>query len=114
GAGKNRSPAQDIWRNRNDRLIHSPNASAVAGGINSSRGLRERAAAAAGAGGIGILEDEALAHERVLVIHYHALQMDKCLGIDEYTHASEFEYLVGVAGVGVIKEFVGLLRDDVA
>jgi hypothetical protein len=44
---------------------------------------RERRPAAAGLGGVGIDEVEALAHEGFFVVEDHAAEVDKAFGVDE-------------------------------
>ena len=63
--------------------------------------LRERRAAAAGAGGVGIDEIEALLHQRLLVVEGHAVQVDEALGVDEEADAVELVDAVAFARAGV-------------
>src|ERR1035438_10423089 len=44
---------------------------------------REAGAAAAGFGGVGVDEVEALAHEGFFVVEDHAAEVDETLGVDE-------------------------------
>ena len=68
---------------------------------------REGAAAAAVSRGVGILEDEALAHQRLFVFERRAVQIQKALGIDEDARAMFLENFVAVAGLGVEAHGVG-------
>src|SRR5208282_5551420 len=71
---------------------------------------RERAATAAISGGVGILKDESLAHQRVLVLEGGTVQVQKTLRVDEDAGAKLLEDFVAVAGLGVEAHGVGEAR----
>src|SRR6266436_2416646 len=60
---------------------------------------RKRAAAAAVARRVGILEDESLAHQRLFVLERRAVQIQKTFRVDEEARAELFEDFVPVAGL---------------
>src|SRR6266852_1303245 len=68
---------------------------------------RKRAAAAAVARRVGILEDESLAHERLFVLERSAVQIQKTFRVDEEACAELFEDFVAVAGLGVQPHGIG-------
>src|SRR6266436_1744145 len=68
---------------------------------------RKGAAAAAVARGIGILENESLAHQRLFVLERSAVQIQKTFRVDEDTRAELFEDFVAVAGVGIQPHGIG-------
>ncbi len=56
---------------------------------------------------MGIDEVEALAHERLLVVENHAVEVDERLGIDEDADVVEVVDTVALAGLGVEADVVG-------
>src|SRR5438876_9348812 len=68
---------------------------------------RKRAAAAAVARRVGILENESLAHQRFFVLERRAVQIEETLRINEDACAKFLEDLVAVAGLGVQPHGIG-------
>src|SRR6266852_3240699 len=68
---------------------------------------RKRAAAAAVARRVGILEDESLAHQRLFVLERSAVQIQKTFLVDEEARAEFFEDFVAIAGLGVQPHGIG-------
>src|SRR5260370_2802736 len=68
---------------------------------------RKRAAAAAVARRVGILEDESLAHERLFVLERSAVQIQKTFRVDEEARAELLENLVAVASLRVQPHGIG-------
>src|SRR5260370_38192942 len=62
---------------------------------------RKRAAAAAVARRVGILENESLAHQRFFVLKRRAVQIQKTFGVDKKARPEFFEDFVAVASLGV-------------
>src|SRR5258708_5337557 len=58
---------------------------------------REAATASAGAGGVGVLEDEALAHHFVLEVDFDAIEVEVGLHVDEDFDAMAIELFVHFA-----------------
>src|SRR5687767_7656880 len=58
---------------------------------------RERRAATAGAGGVGVLEDEPAAHDLVLEVDLDAAEVDQAFVVAQDLHAVRLELLVGLA-----------------
>src|SRR5215471_1013863 len=67
----------------------------------------EGAAAAATASGVGIDENESLAHQRLFVIERRTVEVQKALGIDEDAGAKLLKYLVTVTRLGIEAHGVG-------
>ena len=67
----------------------------------------ERAAAAAGFGGVGIVECKAASHESVGIVEGNAHQVEDAFAVDEDFHVVGFENAVIFAGGGVVAEGVG-------
>src|SRR4029077_6834835 len=67
----------------------------------------EGAAAAAIASGVGILEDESLAHQRLFVFERRPVQIEQALGVDEEARAILLENLIPVTGLGIQAHGVG-------
>src|SRR5580700_3114145 len=71
------------------------------GGNLGNRSGRKGAAAAAASGSVGILEDEALAHQGFFVLQRGAVQIEKTLWVDEQARTEFFENFIAVAGLRV-------------
>src|ERR1700691_2525856 len=70
----------------------------------------ERAAAAAASGGVGILEDEPLAHQRFFVLENRTIEIEQTLWIHEDAGPVLFKNLVAIASLGVQAHGVGQAR----
>src|SRR6266436_6895637 len=68
---------------------------------------RKRAAAAAVARRVGILENEPLAHECLFVLEGSSVQVQNTLRVNEEARAKFLEDLVAVAGLGVQPHSIG-------
>jgi hypothetical protein len=68
---------------------------------------REGAAAATASRGVGVMEYEALAHQRVFVFECCAVQVQKAFRIDEDARTKLLEDLVAVAGLGIEAHGIG-------
>ena len=68
---------------------------------------RERAAAAAVSGGVGILEHETLAHQCFFVFERCAVEIQKAFWVYEEARAEFFEDFVAIAGLRVQAHRVG-------
>src|SRR5581483_2858122 len=62
---------------------------------------RERTPTAAGLRRIRIHEDEALLHQRLLVVERHAVQVDEGLRINKYAHVAELKNAIAFARLRV-------------
>src|SRR6516225_11682251 len=75
---------------------------------------RERTAAAAAPRGVGILKDEALPHQRLLVLQRSAVQVQETLGVNKNPGTEFFEHFIAVAGLRIQAHRVGKPRAPAA
>ena len=67
---------------------------------------RERSPAATRLGGLGIHKDEALLHQRFLIVQDHTVQVDERLRVHKDTHVAELENAVAFAWLSVEADVV--------